>query len=211
MKNTVLIFDFDGTIADTYHYMMEISNRLAAEFKYESILPDELDGFKDKTSQEIIRHLKVPIIKIPAIISKAKKEYRQGISSINPINGLKETLHELKKIGVRMGIFSSNSSETIRKFLCNHNLDIFDFIQSTSKVWSKNTALKRLIQKNGFHPRQIIYVCDEIRDITAVRKLGIKVAAVTWGYNSSKALKKYNPDFLLNSPDELLSLWAERL
>ncbi|MCA9404718.1 MAG: HAD hydrolase-like protein, partial [Candidatus Omnitrophica bacterium] len=39
MKKQLLLFDFDGTIADTFHHIIEISNRLAAEFSFNLIQP----------------------------------------------------------------------------------------------------------------------------------------------------------------------------
>ena len=209
MKHKILIFDFDGTIADTHQFIIEISNRLSHEFKYKPILPHEIELLKDKTSQEIIRHLRVPIMKIPAILAKAKKEFYQGISLLQPIDGLKEILFRLKEEGNAMGILSSNSLENIGQFLKNHQLDIFDFVENTAKVWSKNTSLKRLIQENDFAIQEMLYIGDEIRDVIAAKRLGVKIAAVTWGYNSIDALKKHNPDFMVSSPEELFKLCSK--
>ncbi len=209
MANTVLIFDFDGTIADTYRYIVEISNRLADEFNYNLIDPDELNELKDRTSQEVIRYLKIPIMKIPSILAKAKKEFYKEIATIEPIKGVEDILKQLRGIGKQMGILSSNTSENILKFLKENNLDIFDFIHTTSKIWTKNTSLKNLIKKYNLQLDQVLYIGDEVRDIAAAKRLGVKVAAVTWGYNSSKTLKKHNPDFLVNSPQELLELCTD--
>ncbi len=209
MNNTILIFDFDGTIADTHLYLVELSNRLSKEFNYNIVYPEELELLKDKTSQEIIRYLKVPLLKIPSIIAKGKKELNKGISSIQPIKGLKEILLRLKSKGIKMGILSSNSKDNILIFLKNHGLDIFDFICATSKVWSKDSSLRRLMDLNGFHKNQILYIGDEIRDIAAAKKLGIKIAAVGWGYNSPKALKKNQPDYYVQNPQELLDLCSK--
>jgi len=52
----------------------------------------------------------------------------------------------------------------------------------------------------------MLYVGDEIRDIRAARKVGIAVAAVTWGFNSQEALAAENPDFLVDSPEKFLAL-----
>jgi len=209
MKKTIIIFDFDGTIADTYHYIIDISNKLAKEFHYKTILPEEIDDLKNRTSLEIIHRLQIPIMKIPAIIAKAKKQFYQNIASIQPFGGLKEILHQMKNIPVTIGILSSNSSENIKKFLTLHNLDIFDFIHTTSKVWSKNITLRKFLRKNGYHTDQIIYIGDEIRDIIAAKKLGVKIAAVTWGYNSLQALQKHKPDYLIHQPEDLLSLCSD--
>lgn len=206
MKNSILVFDFDGTIADTHRFIVEIHNRLAEEFNFTPIRPEDIEHLKDKTSQEIIRLLKVPVMKIPAILARAKKEFHKDIPFVEPFEGLDAILRRLKEVGTQMGILSSNSSENIHQFLENHDLDVFDFIQSTSKVWSKNTSLKKLIEQYNFSPEQILYIGDEIRDITAARKLGVRIAAVGWGYNSLRALQEHNPDFLLTAPEDLLRI-----
>ena len=204
MNNSILVFDFDGTIADTHRFIVEIHNRLSREFNYMPIQPGDIEQLKDKTSQEIIHLLKVPVLKIPAILSRAKKEFQKEIAFVQPFAGLEAILRQLKIAGQQMGILSSNSAENIHQFLINHNLDIFDFIQSTSMVWSKHTSLKKLMEQYDFSPERILYIGDEIRDITAARRLGVKIAAVAWGYNSLNALQRYRPDFLLNTPEELL-------
>ncbi|MCK5581013.1 MAG: HAD-IA family hydrolase [Candidatus Omnitrophica bacterium] len=205
-KPHILIFDFDGTIADTHHYIINIANRLCEEFHYKPIHPDEIEALKDKTSQEIIRLLKVPLLKIPAILARAKKEFHKGISNIQPIDGLTEILSQLNEQNFSMGILSSNSCENITKFLAENDLDFFNFIHTTSNVWGKNKSLKKLIKELEFTADDIIYIGDETRDITAAKKLGVKVAAVTWGYNSSKVLEKHHPHFIVHSPEELFEL-----
>ena len=206
MKKNIIIFDFDGTIADTHHYIIEISNRLAEEFNFNKISFGEIEGLKDKTAAEMINFLKVPMLKIPAILAKGKKEFHTGLNTIKPIAGMHEALHQLKRACVEIGVLSSNSMENVTKFLAHHDLNIFDFIHTTSKIWSKNTSLDSLIKEKGYGREHIIYVGDETRDISAGRKLGVRVAAVGWGYNSIKTLQKHHPDFLIHNPQELLVL-----
>lgn len=204
MSDPVLIFDFDGTIADTYHYIVSISNKLAPEFKFSEIDLSEVDALRDKTAKEVVQYLKVPVLKIPAILARGKKEFHKGISNIKPIAGLKDVLHQMKALGLRMGILSSNAAENIESFLENHSLKIFDFTQSTSKVWSKNTSLQRLIAKRGFDKDSVFYIGDESRDIAAARKSGVNSVAVSWGYNSARTLEAHNPDVLVATPEDLL-------
>jgi len=167
MKNSTLIFDFDGTIADTFHYILNLSNQFSSEFNFKEIAPHEVEEMKDKTSQEVIRHLGVPIFKIPFIVAKAKKELEKDISEIQPVEGLKEILKQFKGFGYKMGILTSNSSDNVLKFLKNHDMDIFDFIGSTSKIWSKNTSLTKIMKDNDLKAEEIVYIGDETRDIDA--------------------------------------------
>ena len=213
MKFKILVFDFDGTIADTFQAMVKISNDLAVEFNFKRIEIREVDNYKDKTSQEMLKLLKVPTLKIPRIASRAKSELHKRIATIKPIAGLKEILLQIKSLRLpsgrpsyKMGILSSNSLENVNKFLKSHDLDLFDFVLTSSKFWSKNHGLKKMILQKGYAPQDILYIGDETRDIEAARKSGISVAAVTWGYNSSQALKNFRPDYVLHSPPELLQL-----
>ena len=207
-KDPVLIFDFDGTIADTFHYLVKIGNRLSEEFNFNRIDPDEIKDLRDKNVRETIQHLNIPLLKIPMIVAKAKKELHKEINSIEPIKDLKEILLQFKSLGHKMGILTSNSSKNVTGFLENNGLDFFDFICTTSKIWSKNWGLKTLMDEHGLELSEVIYVGDETRDIKAAKKAGIRSAAVTWGYNSHETLEAQNPDYLIHKPEELFTLFA---
>lgn len=206
MSEKILIFDFDGTIADTHHYIIKIANGLAPEYGFKPIEWEEAEALRDKTAKEIISHLGVPILKIPAILTRAKRIFHEGINDVKLIDGLHDVLHELHSRGILMGIVSSNAADNIKHFLENHDLRVFDFLHSTTKIWSKHHSLAKLIKSRGFARENVLYVGDETRDISAARKCGIQSVAVSWGYNSRKALAADSPDFLLEKPAELLSL-----
>ncbi|UCD15952.1 MAG: HAD-IA family hydrolase [Candidatus Omnitrophota bacterium] len=206
MKTKVLIFDFDGTIADTFSRLIKIGNHLADEFKFRKVNIPEISTLQNKTPKEIIKYLNVPIFKIPLILRRLKKNLHKEITLIKPVEGIREVLIRLKSEGRVLGVLSSNSRENVTDFLKTHRLDFFDFIQTTSKIWNKNIRLKKLIKTHKFQKNDVIYIGDEKRDIAAAKKAGIKVAAVTWGFNPEKTLAVYNPDYLISHPQELLKL-----
>jgi len=49
----------------------------------------------------------------------------------------------------------------------------------------------------------VYFVGDEIRDMEAGKKAKVKTVAVSWGYNTAESLQKENPDYLIDSPQEL--------
>ena len=63
-----------------------------------------------------------------------------------------------------------------------------------------------MLREKKFDKKDVLYVGDETRDITAAKKAKIKVVAVTWGFSSRKGLEKYKPDFLIDKPEELLEV-----
>lgn len=209
MQKHVLIFDFDGTLADTFHAIVRISNKLSEEFQYKRMTEADAERMKDNTVRETIKELNVPLLKIPLIVSKAKNELLKHIADIAPVSGLKDTLLKLKDLDYTMGILTSNSAKNVEEFLKNHELQFFDFINTTSKIWSKDHILPKILETNNLDKNRVIYIGDEARDIEAARRTGIKVAAVTWGYNSAKTLSAHHPDYLINSPRELLELFSK--
>ena len=213
MSNNIkmLIFDFDGTIADTFEQTMRITNILSDEFKFKKVHDHEIEFLKSKTIQEIIRHLNVPVLKIPSIVTKARSELHKQIDSIQPIDGLKEILPLFKQAGLLMGILTTNSQQNVEKFLDMHGLKIFDFIVSTSRVWGKNHGINKLIKQVHLSAEDTLYIGDETRDIEAAQKAGVRVVAVTWGYNSHNVLEKFEPDFIAHTPAELFDICAEHI
>jgi phosphoglycolate phosphatase-like HAD superfamily hydrolase len=60
---------------------------------------------------------------------------------------------------------------------------------------NKSEQLQELIENYKIDKDEIIYVGDEVKDIETAHNVGIDVIAVEWGYNSAKALRKYNPEY----------------
>lgn len=207
MTQKVIIFDFDGTIADTVDALVSIANRLAIEFGYIQITPNELALLRNLTSREIIKYSGISLFKIPFLLKKVKAELKNKIHEFQPIPGIKEALIELQNQGYRLGIITSNSQDNVTEFLKLNDLDyLFDFINSGVTIFGKTTIINNVLRQRQLKPQAVIYVGDETRDIEASKKANIKVIAVTWGFNSPEALAKQNPDFLIHQPRELLDV-----
>ncbi|MDD1415907.1 HAD-IA family hydrolase [Dolichospermum sp. ST_con] len=205
MTQKVIIFDFDGTIADTVDALVTIANRLALEFGYVPINSQELILLRNLTAREIIKYSGVSLFKIPFMVKRVKGELKHKIPELKPIDGINAALIELHNQGYHLGIITSNSPENVNEFLKCHNLDyLFNFICSGVTIFGKTTIINNVLRQKQFKPETVIYVGDETRDIESAKKANIKVIAVSWGFNSSEALSKQNPDFLIHHPSELL-------
>ncbi|MBN2421059.1 HAD-IA family hydrolase, partial [Candidatus Woesearchaeota archaeon] len=102
-------------------------------------------------------------------------------------------------------IMSSNSEKTIKNILKKEKTSV-DFIISENALFGKHFIFNKIIKKFKINKTQLLYVGDELRDIDAAKKAGIKIIAVTWGYNSKSSLKRANPDFVVNDVKELEKL-----
>jgi phosphoglycolate phosphatase len=203
----VIIFDFDGTLADTYDAIVEIANRLSEEFGYQPVDRAKLSYFKQLSSTEIIKESQISVFKIPFLLKRVKQELGQEIDKLKPISGIDDCLFELKERGYSLGIITSNIKENVLAFLeNNHWQTLFDYIYSGSTLFGKHKIINEFIKQYNLTPEQVIYVGDETRDIKAAKKSKIKAIAVAWGFNSTSALAEYQPDAIVEHPHELIQV-----
>lgn len=206
MTVKVIIFDFDGTIADTLDAIVSITNRLALEFGYKQTTLEELAQLKNLNSRQIIDQSGISIFKLPFLIRKVKAELSKEIQTLNPVPGMKEALTQLKNQGNSLGIITSNSKDNVMAFLETNNLqELFNFIYSGT-TFGKSKVINKLLKQENINPEEVIYVGDETRDIEAARKSNIKAIAVTWGFNSKQVLAEQSPDFLIHKPNDLIEV-----
>jgi phosphoglycolate phosphatase len=205
MTAKVVLFDFDGTIADTYQAIANITNQLSTEFGYKALDSEELLLIKNLSSREIVKRSEISIFKLPFLVRRVRAELSKEIAGLNPITGIDRVLWELKSRGYVLGIVTSNIKENVEVFLAKNELNfIFSYIYSSTAIFGKHRIINQLIKDNQLNNSDVIYVGDETRDIRSARKSNVGIVAVGWGFNSAEILKEYQPDYLVDNPQELL-------
>ncbi|MEB3175800.1 MAG: HAD hydrolase-like protein [Cyanobacteriota bacterium] len=206
-----ILFDFDGTIADTQEAFLTIVNRLAPEFGYPPVDQAQLAYLKTLSSGEVIRYARISPLKIPFILKRLKKELGKTITELQPYPGMASMLTALKSQDYFLGIVTSNSLENVSAFLAKNELDgIFDVIHSGTTLFGKNRIINRLLRERRLPAETVIYVGDETRDVVAAQKSHITMVAVGWGFNSPGILMEYHPDYLIYHPQELLAILKDQ-
>lgn len=207
----MMIFDFDGTIADTVEEGLRIVNDLAPKYGFAVIDAEKAESLRDLGTREVVRRVGIRPRSLPKLLGEAKGMLRERMAMIQPIHGMPAALRALRERGIRLGILTSNSRENVEIFLEKWDLaPCFTFLETGSPLFGKARLLRRILQKGdkgrGRNDAKAIYVGDETRDIAAARRVGVRAAAVCWGANSKAALEGLTPDFLLLHPSELVPL-----
>ncbi|AFY82608.1 HAD-IA family hydrolase [Oscillatoria acuminata] len=210
MTVKIILFDFDGTIADTLDSIVKITNRLAGEFGYKKTTQEDVEYMRNMNSMQIIKTSGIPIFKLPFLLQMVKLELNHEIQNLKPISGMFEALQVLSNKDYKLGIVTSNSLENVKGFLERNEMSkFFSFIHAGSTLFGKNKVIKSFLKKEGISPEKVIYVGDETRDIEAARKAKIQVIAVSWGFNSKAVLSKHNPDLAIDHPQDLIDAVAQ--
>lgn len=199
-----IVFDFDGTIADTLPEAVKILNEVLPSFKIRQITDNDVDFFRREGLKRAVKETNVSWPKIILINKKVRVEMKKRIEKLDLIEGIKKVLLKLKEKKYTLGILTGNSRESVKKFLKKNGLEIFDFIYSGSGLFGKHLVIKRMMKTKKFKKNDFVYVGDEVRDIEACKKVGVKIISVAWGFNTYEALKKYEPDWLIRKPNEII-------
>ncbi len=204
MNKKMIVFDLDGTLVDTRAFVIDALNKCSVSFKYEKL--DELDVRKLRSTRSIhfLRTLGIPLWKGPKLIASIQRMLSREIADMSFVRGMSEALLTLKQEGYILGVATSNSAKNVRLFFEKYEGKYFHFKKANIFVFGKHRALRRIGRTYGLHRDNIYYVGDETRDIIAAKKAGVRVIAVTWGFNSRDILSTLEPDYIADSPEEIL-------
>ena len=198
-----VIFDFDGTLVDSSFAVEELLKYFKNKYIETDIEKIHFRKIKGLSLAQRFKKAGIPLYKVPGIVLEAKRLYPFYIGKIKIIDGILELLEKLDKLGLELSILSSNSIKNIKNFLEIKNIRFFSDIHSSSSILKKDKAIINLIKKKNLSRENILYIGDELNDIIACKKAGVKVLAVTWGLESIDSLKSGNPDCICNRPIEI--------
>jgi len=204
-KIKAIVFDLDGTIADTFHIGIEAANSLAGKYKYEPIKDSPV--IRDLSFKEFLTsHLKLGRIRLILWAREIRRIISKRYDGVKIFPGIQDTLKELNKT-YSLGILTSNTTQNTLKILEDNGIgDLFSFMYTNCSAFGKSRHLKKLLKTEKYKREEILYVGDEIRDIDSCRKAGVSIIAVTWGANSEKTLKEAPANYYAHKPWDIVDI-----
>jgi len=207
-----VIFDFDGTIADTMPFSFSRSLELLRKEKIDLPEKEIIKKIKSNNYFELMKEFKLSWLKIPFMLQIVKQGQRDLYSQIDKIKifpGMKNLLKDLRNNNYQIGILSSNMQRNVNKFIKIKRLNFFDIIYCESNILGKDQTFRKMMRKYNLKPEEIIYIGDEIHDVEACKKVGIKIIGVSWGLHTIEALQKNGVDYIVKKPSEILKIINE--
>lgn len=207
----LVIFDFDGTLADSFGWFSKALNQSAQRWGFRPIRDrDQAEALRNLGASEILRELGVARWKVPLIARDLRTRMGREIGGIRPFEGVPEMLARLAGADRRLAIASSNAAGNIHQVLGPRCMSRFDALESGIGLGAKHRRLARICRRLNVEPEATIYIGDELRDVQAARRAGISAGAVTWGYNRESALLAGRPQILFRSVTEISAVLCAR-
>jgi len=203
-----LIFDFDGTLADSMEVVIRAYDRVAPFLRVPPLDRAAIPHLRTLGPRAALSAQGIAMWKVPLLVQAVRLAMQRDIDQIAPCEGVVPALRALAGAGCRLRVLSTNARRNIAGFVARHRLDLFDDIEGGVSMFGKARALTKLLRRERLDPRTVYYVGDESRDIAAARAAGVGCIAVGWGAADPGALRALGPDHLVDTPEQLERLFV---
>jgi phosphoglycolate phosphatase len=208
MRHQLVIFDFDGTLADSLPWFSRVINEVADRYRFRRVAAHEEDTLRAMDGRELMRHLGIPAWKLPLIVRHMRKRKSQEIGQTRLFDGVDRMLRRIADAGVATAVVSSNTEPNVRTILGADNASLIRYYECGASLFGKAPRFRKVLRRSGTPARDAICIGDEIRDLEAAQKAGIAFGAVTWGFSTTEALVARSPTVVFRSIDEIADRFA---
>ncbi len=184
------IFDFDGTLADTWPWFLAVLDDAAVRFRFRRIDAHEAERLRGCGAREILRALEIRWWRVPSIARYMRHRAAADLDRIALFPDAAEMLRAVATAGVTIAIVSSNREATIRHVLGAELAAAVAIYECGAALFGKPRKFRDAIRRGRCAAADAIAIGDEVRDIDAATEVGIAAAGVAWGYAHAEALRR---------------------
>ncbi len=203
MGRSLVIFDFDGTVADSFAESLLAYNRVAPRLRLRRVAEADVAELRRMGAGQLMAVLGIPMWKLPRLMIAVRADLMDHFHAVTPVPGIGEALREVARAGHHLAIVTSNSLANVRGFLARHDLDLFPTIVAGASIFGKSTRLRRLLKAAHMDGSESVYIGDTSPDIRAAREAGTAAIAVAWGFSAREPLAAETPDAVIEATSDL--------
>ena len=206
-KISCIIFDLDGTLAQTTQLIFATFNHVAEKYLGKRFTPAEITAMFGPPEEVAIENLVGK-----ERVEEAMEDYfafyeTQHLQMADAHHGIRETLDTLKQRGVILAVFTGKGKRTTVITLENIGLKkYFDLIVTGDDVDNYKPSaegIRKVLKTFSLKPDEVLMVGDSVSDVKAAREAEVSIAAVVWdSYNKDK-VAQMDVDYLFHRVEEL--------
>ena len=208
-----VIFDFDGTIADTISAIREGINLVMDELGFARHTDEEVLTFVNHGSRELLRRaLPERYRKDEDMVTHALALYDKHYLTVcyhtdKTYPGVRELVGRLHEKGYAIGILSNKQAPVLEKLaaslLKEGSVDAVQGVFPGAPVKPDPFLSHRICERLGVTPADCVFVGDSDVDVATAKNAGMTHVAVTWGFASEEHLTAVGATRFAHSADEL--------
>lgn len=194
----LVLFDFDGVLANTLEYSYQIHKDANPDFSWEVFQSLSDGNFHDGYDNALQdgKHIHP---------KDFHDQYKNNLDKISIHQALHDSIKILSEKHILI-IVSSTRSDFIKDFLeKEETLDFFSEIYGADIHKSKVVKINMILEKYKAPPIDCVFITDTLGDVKEAGECGIRSIGITWGLHSSDHMEKGSPVAIIDDPRDLVS------
>jgi phosphoglycolate phosphatase len=209
MNYKLVIFDFDGTLADSYSWFLSVYRDFSERFGLPAVDEAEMQRLRTLDVHQIMKQYQISFWKLLRMGRHLTRLMSSQIEQVRLVDGMQPVIDSLAYQGVRMAIITSNAEKNVRRVLGPHNMARIEFLESGVSMFGKKRKIHKILQRSGVAASDVLSIGDEVRDLKSSHEAQVDFGAVAWGTTDLATLQKHSPKQVFQHPVEILQLLTE--
>jgi phosphoglycolate phosphatase len=189
MTYRLALFDFDGTLADSFPFFLSVFNTIADRHAFRRIDVERANELRHYSVREMMDHVGMPAWKLPLASKTFVAMMRDSAHAIALFDGIAPALRHLHERGVVLAVVSSNAEHNVRTVLGPELAALIRRFDCGMSIFGKASRIRAVLRACDVAPADALYIGDQTTDAEAARKAGVAFGAVHWGYATIEALR----------------------
>ncbi|MGQ0654428.1 MAG: HAD family hydrolase [Betaproteobacteria bacterium] len=212
MTTKGVLFDLDGTFADTASDLAEAANRLLSDHGREPLPLERFRPFSSAGARGLLHvafGLKPGDDEYPAMREAFLEAYAARLCVHTRLfPGIAELLAALEKRRIAWGIVTNKALRFTERLFAELGLEPACVVcgDSTPHLKPHPAPMRLALERLGMQGSDCVYLGDDLRDMQAARAAGVRAVAVEWGYHHPDlgGPGTWQADLVIRHPLELL-------
>lgn len=208
----MVVFDFDGVLADTLDEMLHISKQVCESMGYPcEPSPADLNALNRMEFAELGKQLGIPEPRVDEFVERTFRLFSTRPAPPRIFPGMREVVLGLAD-KTKIGILTGNTFQVVDRFLETNELSAaIDVVMSADAPGNRSMKLERIVSQLGQPEGKKYLVGDAVSDVKVAREGSVTSVVVTWGHQSEAKLCGANPDYIVHTPSELLCILLDNI
>ncbi|OGV72526.1 MAG: hypothetical protein A3K19_32835 [Lentisphaerae bacterium RIFOXYB12_FULL_65_16] len=210
MDTRLIAFDYDGVLADSLEHNLAVAAHVCASLGHArtATLADV-----ERLENVSFTALGLELGMSPAMAAEFDRQCLANpdvaTAQVGLFAGIPEAVQALAAT-CQLAVVSSNAAATVQPLLAAHGLQrFFQWILGAETAGNKADKLAALAAQLDVSRANVVMVGDGVSDIRAAKAAGVRSVAVTWGYHSRAKLERERPDHIVDTPVDLVRIFAD--
>ncbi len=172
------IFDFDGTLADSFPFFLRSFEELGRRHGFGALDAERIRELRGAGARDVMREVGLPAHRLPRVARDFVALMRERRDEIGLFAGISEAVEHLAASGVALALVTSNARDNVEAVLGPRLASLFAQFECGLSIFGKAARIARVVVRAGVERSAAISIGDQATDLEASHRAGVAFGAL---------------------------------